>query len=230
MTDTRKPTAEEVARYLEQNPDFFQSQPDALLSVQLPHESGDAVSLIERQVDQLRERNEKLTAQLNQLIKVATDNEALMQRLHDLTLELMSMGDLASFFDRLSEVLLEEFEADILNITLFEREIQAGEDTPLFQVDREDPDLQPLRAQLDKGESSCGRLNRAKLDFLFRKRAQWVQSTALVPIGEQGLLAIGSSDPARFYPGMGTLFLDLLARVIDHRLLLEEPEQQRRSA
>jgi uncharacterized protein YigA (DUF484 family) len=57
-----------------------------------------------------------------------------------------------------------------------------------------------------------------------------VQSTVLVPIGKDGLLAIGSSDPARFYPGMGTLFLDLLAQVIVSRLALEEPQEQRKTA
>jgi uncharacterized protein YigA (DUF484 family) len=48
--------------------------------------------------------------------------------------------------------------------------------------------------------------------------------------GADGMLAIGSSDPARFYPGMGTLFLELLADVISTRLSTKEPTAQRRSA
>jgi len=230
MTDSSAPNADTVARYLLDHPEFLSEHPEVLTGLELPHESGEAVSLIERQVDQLRARNEKLTRQINQLIKVASDNEALMTRLHDLTLELMTIGDLPAFFDRLAEVLQEEFEADVLNISLFGRKVNAGDRTPLFDVDPDDPELQPLRPQLDKGESACGRLNRGKLDALFRSRAQWVQSTALVPIGDRGFLAIGSSDPARFYPGMGTLFLDLLARVIFTRLELEGPAQQRRTA
>ncbi len=230
MNDSTPLNAESVAQYLLDHPDFLTHHPEVLDHLVLPHESGEAVSLIERQVDQLRARNEKQASQLNQIIKVAGENEVLMTRLHELTLELMTIGDLAAFFDRLAEVLQDEFEADVLNISLFGREVNAGESTPLFNVDPEDPDLQALRPQLDKGETSCGRLNRNKLDALFRSRAQWVQSTALVPIDDQGFLAIGSSDPARFYPGMGTLFLDLLAQVIRTRLALEVPEQQRRSA
>ena len=79
----------------------------------------------------------------------------------------------------------------------------------------------------------CGRLSESKLEFLFASKARWVQSTALVPLGEkgsEGVMAIGSSDPARFYPGMGTLFLDLLANVISASLEDDEPEVQRRSA
>ncbi|MEJ2534840.1 MAG: DUF484 family protein [Gammaproteobacteria bacterium] len=230
MTQEGRLTPEIVAEYLVDNPDFLLEHPKVLTQLQLPHESGNAVSLIERQVDQLRGQNRKLGKQLNQLIRVATDNEALMHRLHDLTLELMLIDDLGAFFDRLTEVLMEEFEADILNITLVEREVACDAATPLHTVDREDAELKQFAAHLEKGETVCGRLNRNKLDFLFRGRAQWVQSTALVPLGDAGLMAIGSSDPARFYPGMGTLFLDLLARVITRRLALEEPEQQRRSA
>ncbi len=95
---------------------------------------------------------------------------------------------------------------------------------------RDEPDLQQFQSHLDKGETVCGRLNRNKLDFLFGQRAQWVQSTALIPLGDDGLMAVGSSDPARFYPGMGTLFLDLLATVVTSRLATEEPRAQRRSA
>lgn len=230
MTDSTPLDAEAVAKFLLDHPDFLTRHPEVLDQLQLPHESGEAVSLIERQVEQLRARNAKLNGQLNQLIKTASDNEVLMTRLHDLTLELMTIGDIARFFDRLAEVLQEEFEADVLNISLFDRELQASDRTPLFKVDPDDAELQALKPQLDKGESSCGRLNRNKLDVLFRSRAQWVQSTALVPIADKGFLAIGSSDPARFYPGMGTLFLDLLASVIFTRLEIEAPAQRRRTA
>jgi uncharacterized protein YigA (DUF484 family) len=230
MNDKTRSMTEIVAKYLSKYPDFLLRHPDVLESIQLPHESGTAVSLIEKQVERLREQNNKLTRQLNQLVKVASDNEQLMSRLHHLTLELMNIEDLGLFFDRLSQALKSEFNADILNVSLFERKIEAHADTPVFFVRRDDPDIQQFQAQLDKGETSCGRLNDNKLEFLFGSRSQWVQSTALVPLGEEGLMAIGSSDPARFYPGMGTLFLDLLASVVTSRLALTEPQDQRRSA
>lgn len=219
-----------VTRFLQQNPDFLEQEPELLKYLELSHASGPAVSLIEKQVQYLRSENDSLEQRLHQLIQVAADNEKLMYRVHKLTLELMSMSDLPAFFDRLSKALLEEFKADILNITLFERKVEAGPKTPIFHVKRDEPEIQQFNDHLDKGVSVCGRLNRDKRDYLFGARAQWVQSTVLVPIGSEGLLAIGSSDPARFYPGMGTLFLDLLAQVILSRLSLEEPQQQRKSA
>ncbi len=230
MSDNNRSIEDIVSKYLRQNPDFLEREPSLLKYMELSHASGPAISLIEKQVQYLRGLNETLEQQLNQLIQVASDNEKLMTRLHQLTLDLMSMGDLPSFFDRLSDALLSEFKADILNITLFDLKIEAGPKTPMFHIKRDDPEMQQFQEHLEKGVSVCGRLNRNKRDYLFGSRAQWVQSTALVPMGNDGMLAIGNSDPARFYPGMGTLFLDLLAQVVTSRLALEVPEKQRKSA
>ena len=230
MSDNTRPIEDIVSKYLRQNPDFLQQQPALLNLLELNHASGPAISLIEKQVQYLRAQNESLEQQLNQLIQVAADNEKLMYRLHQLTLELMAMVDLPSFFDRLSDALLSEFKADILQITLFDLKIEAGSKTPIFYIHRDDPDLQQFQTLLEKGVSVCGRLNRNKREYLFGTHAQTVQSTALVPLGDDGMLVIGSNDPARFYPGMGTLFLDLLAQVVSSRLALEEPEKQRKSA
>ncbi len=112
--------------------------------------------MIERQVQYLRQQNEALEQQHNQLLQIASDNEKLMYRLHQLTLELMSMGDLPSFFDLLSEALLNEFKADILNITLFNLKIEAGPKTPLHHVRRDDPEMQQFQDHLEKGISVCG--------------------------------------------------------------------------
>jgi uncharacterized protein YigA (DUF484 family) len=230
MSDNNRSIEDIVSRYLRQNPDFLEKKPALLKTLELNHASGPAVSLIERQVQYLRQENDALQQQHNQLVQIAADNEKLMSRLHRLTLELMSMGDLPSFFDELSKALLTEFKADILNITLFDRKIESSPKTPLFSARRDDPEIQQFQDYLDKGQSVCGRLNHNKRDFLFGSRAQWVQSMALVPMGKDGMLAIGSSDPARFYPGMGTLFLDLLANVVTSRLALEAPQKQRKSA
>jgi uncharacterized protein YigA (DUF484 family) len=230
MSENSRSIEDIVTRFLRQNPDFLERDPSLLTHLELSHASGPAISMIEKQVQHLRGQNENLEQQLNRLIQIASDNEKLMSRLHRLTLELMSMGDLPTFFDGLSAALLSELKADILNITLFNLKIEAGPKTPLFCIRRDDPAMQQFKDHIEKGVSVCGRLNRDKRDHLFGTRAQWVQSTALVPLGNEGLLAIGSSDPARFYPGMGTLFLDLLADVVVSRIALEEPEKQRKLA
>ena len=100
-------------------------------------------------------------------------------------------------------------------------------------MDRKDENLQQFQSHLEKDHTVCGRLGQNKLNFLFESKARWVQSTALLPMAimpSTPFSPSGTSDPARFYPGMGTLFLDLLADVIASSLANTAPEEQRRSA
>jgi uncharacterized protein YigA (DUF484 family) len=222
-----------VANYLRRHPDFLSEFPDVLESLQLNHESGTASSLIERQVGQLRKKNRELSQQLSRMMQVASENEQLMSRLHQLTLELTAIDDSGAFFRHLERSLLEDFRADVLRIYLFDCKFANLVNDEVHTVDRSDERLQQFQVHLEKSQTVCGRFGESKLNFLFGAKARWVQSTALVPLGEKGvdgIMAIGSSDPARFYPGMGTLFLDLLADVISSSLGNAKPEAQRRSA
>jgi len=222
-----------VAKYLRCNPQFLTEYPDILESLQLSHPSGPASSLIERQVAHLRQKNHELSRQLNRMVQVASENEHLMSRLHQLTLELMSLNDPALFFQQLGRSLLQDFKADVLRICLFNPKHAGLASEEVRWVDHKDEGVQQFRAHLEKEHTVCGRLNESKLTFLFGAKARWVQSTALVPLGENGadgMMAIGSSDPGRFYPGMGTLFLDLLADVISSSLDNASPEEERLSA
>jgi len=233
MSDEKTSLKKVVASYLRKHPDFLINHPDVLEALELNHHTGAAVSLIERQINQLRTSNEEMGRQLKRLVQVASENEILMSRLHGLTLELMLIGSKQEFFTHLGNSLLNDFNADILQICLFDPDKAelAGEDVMGIKAD--DPAMEPFRALLEKNQTICGRLSESKLNFLFGSKARWVQSTALIPLGEQGvdgMMAIGSSDAARFYPGMGTLFLDLLANVISATLSNEQPEVRRRTA
>ena len=233
MSDDKTSLKEVVASYLRKNPDFLSDYPDILESLELNHSTGVATSLIERQVVQLRESNADLARQLNRLVLVARENEQLMTRLHGLTLELMSIDSRKEFFTHLGNSLLNNFNADILQLVLLDSEVAADAGEDVIGISPDSPELEPFTSLMEKGRTVCGRLSESKMDFLFGSKARWVQSTALVPLGEQGelgMMAIGSSDQARFYPGMGTLFLDLLANVIALNLAQEEPEEQRRTA
>ena len=233
MSDDKASLEQVVADYLRENPNFLIDHPEILECVEVSHDSGSASSLIERQVRALRASNEDLSRQLNRLVQVASENERLMSRLHRLTLDLLSIGTDQDFFAHLTDSLLNDFNADIVTICLFDAEAAADAGENVRGIGSEDPALDPFRRLLEKDRTVCGRLSESKLEFLFGKRAPWVQSTAFVPLGdkgEDGMMVIGSSDTARFFPGMGTLFLDLLADVISVSLSARRPEAKRRSA
>ncbi|MDH3787704.1 MAG: DUF484 family protein [Xanthomonadales bacterium] len=233
MSDDKTSLKEVVASYLRKNPEFLDEFPDVLETLEVNHQSGTAVSLIERQVESLRTTNEEIKKQLNRLVQVAAENEQLMSRLHQLTLDLMSISSKQEFFTHLGNSLLNDFNADILQIFLLDSDTASAAGDDVTGISSDDPGLEQFKPLLEKGETVCGRLAQGKLEFLFGSKARWVQSTALTPLGElgcDGMMAIGSSDPARFYPGMGTLFLDLLANVISTSLSIDEPGEQRRTA
>jgi hypothetical protein len=74
--------------------------------------------------------------------------------------------------------------------------------------------MAPFRDCLRDGEPICGRLQPEKHVLLYGARADEVASSALLPLPGIGLVAVGSRDGNRFYPGMGTLFLRMMGETL----------------
>jgi len=222
-----------VINWLEKNPDIFQRNPELLETIELSHSnSTNTSSLIERQVSRLRIKNRDIARKIHQMTQNALENEELMSKLHKLSLALGETDDLADFFQLLREELKNRFNADHVYIGLFADQISSEDQLPLSILQHDNPELIPFRTVLDGGQTSCGRLAHEKLQFLFG-RDNPIRSTALVPIGVQGefgMLAIGSENPGKFFPGMGTMFLELLSKTISHRLSAQQTVPQRLSA
>lgn len=207
---------EAVHDFLAANPDFFENNPDLLGALRLPHATGGAVSLVERQVSVLRQRDIKLERQLKELIQVARENDTLSTKIHHLSLQLLGAPDLASTIRRIEEAVRAGFSADEAVLVLFADadafdDIDAGR---FFRVlPRDDESLRPFATFLSGNGPRCGQVRDAQKDFLFANEADSVGSLALIPLGDRanlGFLAIGSTDAERFHPGMS---IDFLARV-----------------
>ncbi len=216
----------DVIAWLQSHPDLFRSHPELLEVVELPHDTG-AASLLEFQVERLRSRNAELTDRLEQLTSIASENEQLMRRLHRLTLDVMSSRSIPSFLDKLLGKLSSDFSADIVHLHLTGGPSALG---ALAQVSRH-PEARPdwFDKLIERERIECGRLTRAKLEWLFGEQADIVGSAALVPVGFTGVLAIGARSVERFGPGMGTLFLELLASMIVYRLEMPGGESRKRA-
>jgi len=213
--DTLKQT---VVQYLKQQPDFFNQHPELLQRLDLPHQSGGAISLIERQVKGLREEASRYQRQLEELVHVARENEALNQRLHQLTLTLIEAVSFDEVINALEDKLHEDFQAEAVEVHLFSS----------AEADRDShPDLDGFREFLDAAQPRCGRLPQSQLEYLFGPQAGDIHSTALIPIlgqGLLGLLAFGSYSEDRFHPGMGTEYLTRLGEIVSKTLeVVSEP-------
>lgn len=207
--DIEKLGAHEVAAWLRRHPAFLQQFPDLALSLVVPREDGPAASLASYQLEVLRDKNRELSRRLHDLYAISQENERLAVRTHQLTLALMRQDSAASTVQAMAASLAEDFSGDLVRIVLFEP--VAGLEADWLQVlSREDAALRPFDDCLRDGEPLCGRLHPDKNALLYGTRAGEVLSGALLPLDDVGLVAVGSRDANRFYPGMGTLFLRMM--------------------
>jgi uncharacterized protein YigA (DUF484 family) len=219
-----------IADYLRNHPEFFVTHAELLAEIRVPHHPEGTVSLIERQVSVLRERNLELKRQLHALVQVARDNDRLNEQMQKLTLALLDAPDLSATLRVLSDSLHDDFNAEALVMGLFIAESQLprwDEDglLTLRALSAEDEGAAGFAAVHASGKPLCGHLRRAQVHYLFGPAEEENIASAVVlalnaPDGntlqsrQLGILGIGSRDPRRYHAGMGTLFLTYLGVLI----------------
>ncbi|MCW0374190.1 DUF484 family protein [Xanthomonas sacchari] len=215
MSDSHdKLGAHEVAAWLRRHPGFLKQFPDLALTLVVPRDDGPTASLASYQLEVLRDKNRELSRRLADLAANAQVNERLAVRTHQLTLALMRQHSAADSVRAMAASLQEDFQGDLVSIVLLQP-LPGLEQAPWLQVlAADDPRLAPFRDCLKDGEPICGRLQPEKQALLYGERVDEVQSTALLPLPGLGLIAVGSRDPNRFYPGMGTLFLRMMGEAL----------------
>jgi uncharacterized protein YigA (DUF484 family) len=202
-----------VIEYLLNDPTFFARNPKVLAALEIPHDSGAAVSLIEQQVRVLRKQLDAERHRLTHLISRAREYEALSGRLHHLVLKLIAAQDSQQICTLLKDALLTEFSAEAMTLKLFQTEGEVGT--------RPDALTLAFRDFVDRHHALCGPLNTEKAQILFGATGAEIRSAALVPVradGHAGVLAIGSHDAERFRPDMGTELLDRLGEILGQKL------------
>jgi uncharacterized protein YigA (DUF484 family) len=204
-----------IAEYLKSHPDFFERHPLILVGLKLPHRTGgSAISLVERQVSMLRQRNAQLERQFKDLVAVAKTNDALVEKIHQLGLKLMRAQDLPARLEGLETGLREDFGAERAVLVLFDDKAPAAAQREGFvrRLSVEHADVKPFATFLRAAKPRCGPL-RDRQKYIFERDADSVSSAALVPLGVDaslGFLIIGSRDPDHFHPGKR---MDFLARL-----------------
>ncbi|MDE2118748.1 MAG: DUF484 family protein [Betaproteobacteria bacterium] len=199
---------EDVALYLQNNPKFFEAYADMLAEVTIPHPyGGRTISLSERQMLALREKNKELEKKLREMVEFGKDNDALQDKVHRFTLALFGARDLMAIQDAVTRNLREIF--DVPHVALH---VWKGLPPSAEVLAFADQQTQPVCA------------HHAVHDTLswFGEAAPHLRSFAYLPLrnSEQsiGLLVLASEDTQRFYPEMGTLFLQRIAEIVSSAL------------
>jgi len=215
-----------VAEYLQSYPDFFERNSPLLTKLRLPHmrDAGATVSLVERQVEVLRERNQSLDRKLKELVDVARANDALADRIHRLSQRLIRAHTLLETISAVETSLREDFDAMHSVLVLFLEQTRPVEGAGQFLRSAEptDPDIKSFESLLQSGKPRCGQVRDGQRDYLFGKDSVEIGSVALTPLGpkgELGILAIGASDAERFHPAMSTEFLSRIGELVTYALM-----------
>lgn len=215
---TAKPAADadQVAAYLLLNPDFFESHPQVFEALDVPHPTGGAVSLVERQVAVLRERNRALTARLDAVIEAAHRHDDQYRKLFELATALAACRDLPALLHALSTHLRRDFGTDALRVLA---RTAPASGAPLLVGDF---DATPFAADIERSKPRC--LPHAELPTVQPYLDAQTASAAILPLAAgtaPALLLLGSHDAERFSPELGTLLLERLAQLTGahwHRL------------
>src|ERR1700688_4555509 len=216
-----------VAEYLQTYPDFFERNGPLLMKLRLPHvrDGGPTVSLVERQVEVLRERNQSLERKLKELVDVARANDVLADRIHRLSQRLIRAHTLSETITAVETSLREDFDAMHSVLVLFleqARSLEAAAGRFLRSGKPSDADVKTFESLLQSGKPRCGQVRDAQRDYLFGKDSVAIGSVALTPLGQKGalgILAIGASDAERFHPGMSTEFLVRIGELVTYALM-----------
>ena len=200
--------AEDVALYLQDNPQFFEAYADMLADITIPHPyGGRTVSLSERQMLALREKNKELEKKLREMVEFGKDNDALQHKAHRFTLALFGARDLMSLQDSVTRNLREIFEVPHVALHVW-KGLPPSAEVLAFA----DQQTQPVCA------------HHAVHDTLrwFGEAAPHLRSFAYLPLRNSGqsigLLVLASEDAQRFYPEMGTVFLQRIAETVSSAL------------
>lgn len=201
-----------VREYLKDNGDFLQRNPDMLDHLHISHASGSAISLVEKQVSVLRERNVDIRHRLTTLTGTARDNDKLYEQTRSLVLKLLEADSVESLYQAFIQSMTNDFDVEQASMILFGDDKQGGD----CRVESLDSARIEIGALLKGRKAVCGPLRKEELSYLFPDAGE-VGSAALMPLSngeELGLIAVGSSDAGRYSSAMGTLFLSHIADVI----------------
>jgi uncharacterized protein len=205
-------TADEVARFLQENPVFFEQYADLLSQIYIPHpHGGRAIPLSERQVLTLRERARALETRLAELLEVGEENDVIGEKMHRLCLALLPAPDLQSLLAALYYNLREDFAVPHAALRVW----REGAPVELPEFRGVSDEMKRYAAAL--AHPFCGPSGNAEAAAWFGEAASHLRSVACMPLRDQhecfGMLVLGSEDVSRFYPEMGTVYLKRLGEL-----------------
>lgn len=205
--------SDEVARYLQENPQFFEEHAELLSHIVIPHpHGGRTISITERQMLSLRDKNRQLESKMGELLQFGEENDVISEKMHRLAVAMTSAATFQAVIHTLNFHLRDDFSIPHFALRLWDRPDNAAE-LPEFAAVSEE--LQAFAETLS--QPYCGSTSGFETSSWFGEASKHVRSQGLIALrtggGTIGMIALGSEDAQRFYAGMGTLYLERLGEM-----------------
>lgn len=205
--------SDEVAHYLQDNPQFFEEHSDLMANMVIPHpHGGRTISITERQMLALRDKNKQLESKMGELLQFGEENDGISEKMHRLAVGMIAAGSFQAVLHTLNFHLRDDFAVPHLAVRLWDRPADTDELPEFAQVSQE---LQAFAETL--AQPYCGSTSGFETSSWFGEASPHVRSQALIAMrnggGTIGMIAMGSEDVERFYAGMGTIYLERLGEM-----------------
>ena len=206
---------------LRDNPDILNRHPELIAVLEVTHQSGSAVSLIERQVAVLRQQVQTQENRLRELMDVARDNVRLAETCHRLAVDLLATHDVDDVVSIVLDTFKTELSADHAVVKLFSEDTDLIEQSSGLFVDANDEALNAFKTMLQHKNTVCGKSTKEQKAYLFDDKAEKIKSVAIIPLiagANLGLIGLGADNAQRFKSSMGTDFLSQVGELISASL------------
>lgn len=205
--------SEEIAQYLQDNPQFFEEHADLISRLVIPHpHGGRTISITERQMLGLRDKNKLLEGKMGELLQFGEENDTISEKMHRLGVAMIAAASFQSVLHTLNFHLRDDFAIPHVALRLWDHPENADELPEFADVSEE---LQVFAETLS--QPYCGSTSGFETSSWFGDASTHLRSQALIAMrnggGTIGMIALGSEEPQRFYAGMGTLYLERLGEM-----------------
>jgi uncharacterized protein len=209
-----------VASYLADHPSFFEQHPELLTSIKVTHSHGErTISLQERQLELVREKNRMTEMKLAELIRIGQENDVITDKLQRWTRQLLLVPEPEQLPEIVLEGLIGVFSVPQVALRFWSvkepfRAMTFAQPVPVEVITLANSMKQPY----------CGPNAEFQPASWLPDEGESTRSMALLPLRKGldpnafGLLVLGSADAGRFQMGMGTAFLERIAETASAEL------------
>ena len=196
----------DVELFLLDNLDFFESRESLVGEMKFKHSTSSASSLLERQINKLRDEQSNLMDLLSSFVNTAQLNEDLFKKSKELTLSILGASSRSQIKDIVQKSFTENFGVNNCKLDFYSN-------SDIGEIEDK------TGMSFHKGAVHCGSFSKEKMEFLFKDESvESVALAVLIDSKEIGILMLGSYERTRYLSDEDTTFIEYIRDILEKKL------------